>query len=145
MRGTGYFMSLELVKDRTTRETFSADECQVLLREFLSPQLQEAGVICRADDRGDPVIQLSPPLICTRRAHRRGRRRTRLRAAARPETHANRLSRRPLAFDLTAPGGYPSRFVTEVSVALLDPRLRRITTGVTGDALLLSLIALLPR
>ena len=66
VRGAGYFMSLELVKDRATRETFSAEECQVLLREFLSPQLQEAGVICRADDRGDPVIQLSPPLICTR-------------------------------------------------------------------------------
>jgi len=32
--------------------------------------------------------------------------------------------------------------VTEVSVAVLD---RWITTGVTGDALLLSLIALLPR
>ena len=66
VRGAGYFMSLELVNDRATRETFSAEECQVLLREFLSPQLQEAGVICRADDRGDPVIQLSPPLICTR-------------------------------------------------------------------------------
>ena len=66
VRGAGYFMSLELVKDRATRETFTAEECQVLLREFLSPQLQEAGVICRADDRGDPVIQLSPPLICTR-------------------------------------------------------------------------------
>jgi adenosylmethionine-8-amino-7-oxononanoate aminotransferase len=63
VRGAGYFMSLELVKDRATRETFSAEECQVLLREFLSPQLQEAGVICRADDRGDPVIQFSPPLI----------------------------------------------------------------------------------
>ena len=23
----------------------------------------EAGLICRADDRGDPVIQISPPLI----------------------------------------------------------------------------------
>jgi adenosylmethionine-8-amino-7-oxononanoate aminotransferase len=66
VRGAGYFMSLELVKDRATRETFTDEECQVLLREFLSPQLQEAGVICRADDRGDPVIQLSPPLICTR-------------------------------------------------------------------------------
>ena len=66
VRGAGYFMSLELVKDRATRQTFTPEECQVLLREFLSPQLQEAGVICRADDRGDPVIQLSPPLICTR-------------------------------------------------------------------------------
>ncbi|MEP6623759.1 MAG: hypothetical protein ABJC79_04910, partial [Acidimicrobiia bacterium] len=23
----------------------------------------DAGLICRADDRGDPVVQLSPPLI----------------------------------------------------------------------------------
>jgi adenosylmethionine-8-amino-7-oxononanoate aminotransferase len=23
----------------------------------------EAGLICRADDRGDPVIQISPPLV----------------------------------------------------------------------------------
>ena len=43
-----------------------AEECDVLLRDFLSPALFEAGLICRADDRGDPVIQLSPPLICTR-------------------------------------------------------------------------------
>jgi hypothetical protein len=63
VRGAGYFMSLELVKDRATRETFSPEECQVLLREFLSPELQQAGVICRADDRGDPVIQISPPLV----------------------------------------------------------------------------------
>ena len=34
-----------------------------ILRDFLSPRLLEAGLICRADDRGDPVIQLSPPLI----------------------------------------------------------------------------------
>ena len=66
VRGAGYFMSLELVKDRATRQTFTPEECHVLLRDFLSPQLQEAGLICRADDRGDPVIQLSPPLICTR-------------------------------------------------------------------------------
>ena len=88
VRGAGYFMSLELVKDRATRETFSAEECQVLLREFLSPQLQEAGVICRADDRGDPVIQLSPAADLHARAHRRGRARARLGAAARPEAHA---------------------------------------------------------
>jgi hypothetical protein len=66
VRGAGYFMSLELVKDKETKETFSDAECERLLRGFLSPRLYESGLICRADDRGDPVIQLSPPLIATR-------------------------------------------------------------------------------
>jgi adenosylmethionine-8-amino-7-oxononanoate aminotransferase len=64
VRGDGYFYGIELVKDRATRETFTADESETLLRGYLSPAIFEAGLICRADDRGDPVIQLSPPLIC---------------------------------------------------------------------------------
>jgi adenosylmethionine-8-amino-7-oxononanoate aminotransferase len=63
VRGTGYFYALELVKDKATRETFSAEECETLLRGYLSPALFERGLICRADDRGDPVIQISPPLV----------------------------------------------------------------------------------
>ena len=51
------------MKDKETRASFSDDECETLLRGFLSPALFERGLICRADDRGDPVIQLSPPLI----------------------------------------------------------------------------------
>jgi adenosylmethionine-8-amino-7-oxononanoate aminotransferase len=66
IRGAGYFHSLELVKDKETKETFTDDESEHLLRGFLSGRLFEAGLICRADDRGDPVIQLSPPLIATR-------------------------------------------------------------------------------
>jgi adenosylmethionine-8-amino-7-oxononanoate aminotransferase len=65
VRGTGYFYAIELVKDKETRESFSAEECETLLRGFLSPALFERGLICRADDRGDPVIQISPPLIAT--------------------------------------------------------------------------------
>jgi adenosylmethionine-8-amino-7-oxononanoate aminotransferase len=65
LRGTGFFYALELVKDKETRETFSAAECEDLLRGFLTPRMFEAGLICRADDRGDPVIQISPPLIAT--------------------------------------------------------------------------------
>jgi adenosylmethionine-8-amino-7-oxononanoate aminotransferase len=67
LRGTGFFYALELVKDKETRQTFDDDECETLLRGFLSPQLFEKGLICRADDRGDPVIQISPPLIATQR------------------------------------------------------------------------------
>jgi adenosylmethionine-8-amino-7-oxononanoate aminotransferase len=65
VRGAGYFYGIELVKDKTTRETFTDDESERLLRGFLSTALFDAGLICRADDRGDPVIQLSPPLTCT--------------------------------------------------------------------------------
>jgi adenosylmethionine-8-amino-7-oxononanoate aminotransferase len=65
IRGAGYFYGIELVKDKATKETFGDDESERLLRDFVSPALFDAGLICRADDRGDPVIQLSPPLICT--------------------------------------------------------------------------------
>jgi adenosylmethionine-8-amino-7-oxononanoate aminotransferase len=63
LRGAGYFYALELVKDKETRESFSDEESESLLRGFLSPRLFERGLICRADDRGDPVIQISPPLV----------------------------------------------------------------------------------
>jgi adenosylmethionine-8-amino-7-oxononanoate aminotransferase len=64
VRGAGYFYGIELVKDKATRETFDAVESERLLRGFLSKALFEAGLYCRADDRGDPVVQLAPPLIC---------------------------------------------------------------------------------
>jgi adenosylmethionine-8-amino-7-oxononanoate aminotransferase len=64
VRGDGYFYGIEMVKDKATRETFSDDESERLLRGFLSQALFDAGLICRADDRGDPVIQLAPPLTC---------------------------------------------------------------------------------
>jgi adenosylmethionine-8-amino-7-oxononanoate aminotransferase len=65
LRGTGFFYAIELVKDKETRATFSDEECETLLRGFVSPQLFERGLICRADDRGDPVVQISPPLVAT--------------------------------------------------------------------------------
>jgi len=63
VRGEGFFYGIELVKDKATRETFNSEESERLLRGFLTPALWEAGLYCRADDRGDPVIQLAPPLI----------------------------------------------------------------------------------
>jgi adenosylmethionine-8-amino-7-oxononanoate aminotransferase len=62
VRGAGYFYAIELVPDSDGR-TFTADEADWLLRSFVSPRLFEAGLICRADDRAEPVITLSPPLI----------------------------------------------------------------------------------
>ena len=63
IRGTGYFYGIELVRDRDTRSSFSDEEREDLLRGFLSNRLLELGLICRTDDRGEPVIQLAPPLI----------------------------------------------------------------------------------
>ncbi|HZE49866.1 MAG TPA: aspartate aminotransferase family protein, partial [Jatrophihabitantaceae bacterium] len=62
VRGDGYFYGIEMVKDKATKDTFDDDESERLLRGFLSKALFDAGLYCRADDRGDPVIQLSPPL-----------------------------------------------------------------------------------
>ncbi|MPQ98912.1 aspartate aminotransferase family protein [Modestobacter sp. I12A-02628] len=62
VRGDGYFYGIEMVKDKATKETFDAAESERLLRGYLSKALFEAGLYCRADDRGDPVIQLAPPL-----------------------------------------------------------------------------------
>ena len=64
VRGDGYFYAIELVKDKATRETFDREESQRLVRGFLSHALFDAGLVCRADDRGSPVVQLAPPLIC---------------------------------------------------------------------------------
>ncbi len=63
VRGDGYFYALELVKDKDTKETLDDEESEKLLRGYLSGELYRRGLICRADDRGDPVVQLSPPLI----------------------------------------------------------------------------------
>jgi adenosylmethionine-8-amino-7-oxononanoate aminotransferase len=65
VRGAGYFHAIELVKDQETKEGFNDEESESLLRGFLSGELYRRGLICRADDRGDPVIQLAPPLITT--------------------------------------------------------------------------------
>jgi adenosylmethionine-8-amino-7-oxononanoate aminotransferase len=63
VRGAGYFQAIELVKDQDTRTSFTDEESETLLRGYLSAELFERGLICRADDRGDPVVQFSPPLI----------------------------------------------------------------------------------
>ncbi|MCU1584489.1 MAG: hypothetical protein JWM49_1045 [Microbacteriaceae bacterium] len=62
VRGDGYFFGIELVKDKATKETFTDEESERLLRGFMSKALFDAGLYCRADDRGDPVVQLAPPL-----------------------------------------------------------------------------------
>jgi adenosylmethionine-8-amino-7-oxononanoate aminotransferase len=63
IRGAGYFYGIELVKDSATGQRFTSEECKQLLAEILSPRIFELGLICRADDKAEPVIQLSPPLL----------------------------------------------------------------------------------
>jgi len=67
VRGEGFFYGLELVRDKASKETFTDEESERLLRGLLSPALLDAGLYCRADDRGDPVVQLAPPLISGQR------------------------------------------------------------------------------
>jgi adenosylmethionine-8-amino-7-oxononanoate aminotransferase len=66
VRGTGYFWGVELVKDQETKETWAGQDAERLLRGYVSPEMFRRGLICRSDDRGDPVVQLAPPLISTR-------------------------------------------------------------------------------
>jgi adenosylmethionine-8-amino-7-oxononanoate aminotransferase len=62
VRGLGFFWAVEMVKgDGTTR--LDADERERVLRGYLPGALREAGLIARADDRGDAVLQIAPPLI----------------------------------------------------------------------------------
>jgi len=63
VRGDGYFLAIELVPDRATRSYFTPEQSEWLLRGVLSPRLFRSGLICRADDRAEPVVTLSPPLI----------------------------------------------------------------------------------
>jgi len=63
VRGAGYFWGIELVKDKATKGRFSTEESNRLLRDFLSPRLFDLGLICRAEDKGEPVVQLAPPLV----------------------------------------------------------------------------------
>ena len=121
VRGDGYFYGIELVKDKATKETFDDDESERLLRGFLSGALFEAGLVCRADDRGDPVIQLSPPLICEQAAVRRDR----ADAAHRVLTEAGSACKHPLPNRRPGPGsgGCPRRRST-TATSLTRPRRR---------------------
>jgi adenosylmethionine-8-amino-7-oxononanoate aminotransferase len=63
VRGDGYFYSLELVKDKETKEPFAPAERDELLKGFLTPRIRELGVYMRFDDRGETCAQFAPPLV----------------------------------------------------------------------------------
>ena len=62
VRGAGFFWAVELVNGHGDGR-LSADERERLLRGFLPGRLREAGLIARADDRGEAVLQIAPPLV----------------------------------------------------------------------------------
>ena len=62
VRGAGFMYAIELVKDKASKEKFTPEEILEHLRGFLARDLVARGLICRVDDRGDPVVQLAPPL-----------------------------------------------------------------------------------
>lgn len=63
VRGDGYFWAIELVSNKHTKGRFTDTQADVLLRGYLSAELWKSGLFCRTDDRGEPVVQLAPPLI----------------------------------------------------------------------------------
>jgi hypothetical protein len=65
VRGTGYFYAIELQKDARQGIAFDDEEAAEIVAG-LKPVLLELGLIARADGRGAPIIQYSPPLIAGR-------------------------------------------------------------------------------
>ena len=63
IRGCGHFWAIEVVKDKATALPFTEDEGNWILKGALSGAIQDRGLLCRLDDRDQPVIQLSPPLV----------------------------------------------------------------------------------
>jgi adenosylmethionine-8-amino-7-oxononanoate aminotransferase len=63
VRGIGHFWAIELVRDQATRETFEGPAADWLLKDVLSAELWGRGLICRLDDRTEPIIQIAPPLV----------------------------------------------------------------------------------
>jgi adenosylmethionine-8-amino-7-oxononanoate aminotransferase len=66
VRGEGYFIGVELVADRATKEPLSDEQSERIMRGHVSGRLKELGLLCRADDRDQPFIQFSPPLVADR-------------------------------------------------------------------------------
>jgi adenosylmethionine-8-amino-7-oxononanoate aminotransferase len=66
VRGTGHFWAIELVRDQESRETFEGPAAEWLLKDVLSAELWGRGLVCRLDDRTEPIVQIAPPLVADR-------------------------------------------------------------------------------
>ena len=63
VRGMGHFFAIEVVKDQASKEPLTDAEANWLLKRVLSDRLFERGMICRLDDRSEPIVQIAPPLV----------------------------------------------------------------------------------
>jgi hypothetical protein len=63
VRGMGHFFSIEVVRDQATKQALTGPEAEWLLKDVLSAALWDRGLICRLDDRADPIVQIAPPLV----------------------------------------------------------------------------------
>ena len=59
----GHFFAIEVVKDQATKEPLTEAEAGWLLKDVMSDRLFERGMICRLDDRAEPIVQIAPPLV----------------------------------------------------------------------------------
>ncbi len=58
-------MAIELVRDQETRASFDGPAAEWLLKDVLSEELWNRGLICRLDDRAEPIVQIAPPLVAS--------------------------------------------------------------------------------
>jgi adenosylmethionine-8-amino-7-oxononanoate aminotransferase len=66
VRGMGFFWALEVRPERPDGTPLEEDEYHKYFKGVVSRKLLEGGLICRFDDKDDPVIQFSPALVSDR-------------------------------------------------------------------------------
>src|SRR5919202_726917 len=63
VRGMGFFWAVEVKAERADGVPLEGDEYERYFKGVLSRKLLEGGLICRFDDKDEPVIQFSPALV----------------------------------------------------------------------------------
>src|SRR3712207_1642862 len=63
IRGMGFFWAVEVRPERADGTPLEGDEYQRYFKGVVSRKLLEGGLICRFDDKDEPVIQFSPALV----------------------------------------------------------------------------------
>jgi adenosylmethionine-8-amino-7-oxononanoate aminotransferase len=62
----GFFWAVEVRPERPDGTPLEEDEYHEYFKGVVSRKLLEGGLICRFDDKDDPVIQYSPALVSDR-------------------------------------------------------------------------------
>jgi adenosylmethionine-8-amino-7-oxononanoate aminotransferase len=66
IRGMGFFWAVEVKAERADGTPLTGDEYERYFKGVVSRKLLEGGLICRFDDKDEPVIQFSPALVADR-------------------------------------------------------------------------------